>query len=300
MSLVPSPGRELASLDFHNLIGGPLVAVVNAQAQAAMTTVNFVKAVGFQPPPTKQKKGAQVTMDPIYVTFKYPKEVAPYVPAEVGRVTSITIAAGAGGAGYTSPIVGITGGGGSGATATATLDSAGAIASVAVTNPGTGYTGNPTVTITGGGGSGAAPTVSIAPKASAQSAKYELMALQVPILTILPVPYIRVEEVTLDFNAKIDTTESMEIDESLDYSQEQSSSLGLNLGSVLNFSSNFKSTFSLKESFTYGNEVNRTFTMAIHVKAVQAEMPQGMERVLGILQSLITPYPASAPPQKIA
>lgn len=299
MSLVPSPGRELASLDFHNLIGSPLIAVVNAQAQAAMTTVNFVKSVGFQPPPAKQKKGAQVTMDPIYVTFKYPREVAPYVPAVVGRVTSITVTAG--GTGYTSaPAVAITGGGGTGATATATVDSTGAVVSIAVTNAGSDYTSAPTVAITGGAGAGAAATPNVDPKAAAQSAKYELMALQVPILTILPVPYIRVEEVTLDFNAKIDTTESMEIDQSLDYSQEQSSSFGLNLGSILSFSANFKASLSLKESFTYGNEVNRTFTMAIHVKAVQAEMPQGMERVLGILQSLITPYPASAPPQKIA
>jgi hypothetical protein len=296
MSLVPSPGRELASLDFHLLIGGPLVAVVNAQAQAAVTTVNFIKAVGFQPPPAKQKKGAQVTMDPIYVTFKYPHEVAPYKAAVVGGVTGIAV--NVAGTGYTSvPTVTITGGGGTGAAATAVISS-GAVASFTVTSQGSGYTSAPTVTITGGGGTGATATATVG-DTPAVSAKYELMALQVPILTILPVPYIRVEEVTLDFNAKIDTTESMEIDESLDYSQEQSSSFGLNLGSVLSFSTNFKSSFSLKESFTYGNEVNRTFTMAIHVKAVQAEMPQGMERVLGILQSLITPYPASTPPQKL-
>jgi hypothetical protein len=29
------------------MIGGPLTAVINAQAQAAMTTVNFINSVGF-------------------------------------------------------------------------------------------------------------------------------------------------------------------------------------------------------------------------------------------------------------
>jgi hypothetical protein len=40
-------GKELATLDFANLIGGPLNAVVEAQAKAAITTVNFIKEVAF-------------------------------------------------------------------------------------------------------------------------------------------------------------------------------------------------------------------------------------------------------------
>lgn len=42
-------GRELSSIDFESMLGGPLSAVVNAQAQAAMTTVTFIKEVGFEP-----------------------------------------------------------------------------------------------------------------------------------------------------------------------------------------------------------------------------------------------------------
>ena len=45
---MPSPGQELSSIDFESMIGGPLVAVINAQAQAAMSTVNFIKEVGFK------------------------------------------------------------------------------------------------------------------------------------------------------------------------------------------------------------------------------------------------------------
>ncbi len=35
-------GEELSTLDFESMIGGPLVAVVNAQAQASMATVNLL------------------------------------------------------------------------------------------------------------------------------------------------------------------------------------------------------------------------------------------------------------------
>ena len=55
-------GKELASLDFKNLIGGPLSAVVEAQAMAAESTVNFIKNMGFD------QEG-----NPQYVTFKYQK-----------------------------------------------------------------------------------------------------------------------------------------------------------------------------------------------------------------------------------
>ena len=44
---MPVSGQELASLDFANLIGGPLNAVIEAQAKSAITTTNFIKEVGF-------------------------------------------------------------------------------------------------------------------------------------------------------------------------------------------------------------------------------------------------------------
>jgi len=44
---MPVSGRELASLDFANLIGGPLNAIIEAQAKSAITTANFIKEVAF-------------------------------------------------------------------------------------------------------------------------------------------------------------------------------------------------------------------------------------------------------------
>lgn len=44
---MPVSGRELSSLDFGSLIGGPLNAVVEAQAKSAIATATFIKEVGF-------------------------------------------------------------------------------------------------------------------------------------------------------------------------------------------------------------------------------------------------------------
>jgi len=47
---------ELGSIDFANLIGGPLNACVTAQSNASVSTVSFIKEVGFTKPtnPTDQ------------------------------------------------------------------------------------------------------------------------------------------------------------------------------------------------------------------------------------------------------
>ena len=44
---MPNHGEELSSIDFESLIGGPLSAIVHAQAKSAMSTINFIESVGF-------------------------------------------------------------------------------------------------------------------------------------------------------------------------------------------------------------------------------------------------------------
>ncbi|MBK8196577.1 MAG: DUF2589 domain-containing protein [Lewinellaceae bacterium] len=84
---MPNLGNEISSLDFKNIIGGPLIAVVEAQAQAALSTVNYIKSVGFD------ADGKVVN-----VSFNYPKEVYPYRPGNKGELTAVAITNG--GVGY--------------------------------------------------------------------------------------------------------------------------------------------------------------------------------------------------------
>ena len=69
--------------------------------------------------------------------------------ATLGGGTVVSIAVVNPGSGYTDPpIATISGGGGSGATATVTINAGGQVVSITVTSPGAGYTSKPTVTIT--------------------------------------------------------------------------------------------------------------------------------------------------------
>src|SRR5512143_3437479 len=59
--------NELAAIPFGTLIGGPLTAAIEAQAKAALSTVEFIRAVGFHSEDDqKNKKG-----DLVYVVFRY-------------------------------------------------------------------------------------------------------------------------------------------------------------------------------------------------------------------------------------
>lgn len=276
-----TPAKELSSLDFESMIGGPLRAVVNAQAQAAMSSVNFIKAVGFKPP---GPDGAS-TGEPIYVSFKYPKEVAPYQPAQPA---SFTLRVTNGGSGYTSPpTLEISGGGGSGATATATIQN-GAVTSVQLTAPGTGYTSAPTIAVTTGGGSGATVEAVFQAATPFQPAQFQEMKLDVPILTMLPIPFIRIEETTIDFNAKINSVEETKTDSSfkLDVGLDASAKFAM-------VSAKLKVNTSYQKNTSSGSKVDRTYSMAVHVRAVQDEMPEGLSKLLGILEDAIKSQPVA-------
>ncbi|HEX7241552.1 MAG TPA: DUF2589 domain-containing protein [Longimicrobiaceae bacterium] len=279
---MPDIGQELSSLDFASMLGGPLLAAVDAQAQAAISTVNFIKEVGFKPPASAGGPSG----DPIYVSFRYPREVAPYQPAVSAHVTGITVTAG--GSGYDpDTTVTLSGGGGSGATATVDVDGTGKIIGVSVIDPGSGYTSAPTVSFQNtGGGTGATLTAAIGGASPAVAAVFQEMRLEVPILTLLPIPYIRIEDVTIDFNAKINSIEYKKVDTSLSIDAALQVQQRWPGGSAkLNVSASYK------RSTQEGNSVDRTYSLAVRIHAVQDEIPAGMEKVLSTLDSLIRAQP---------
>lgn len=246
-----NPGTELASLDFGNLIGGPLVAVINAQSIAARATVDFIKTVGFD----EDNK-------PIYVDFKYPKEVSPYQPS----VPAVVAVAQVGNPSFPNGMQG-----------TANLD--------------------PTLDINDGVATHVAgfpkyvPAVAAVAAVPAVPAVYQEMTMSLPILNMLPVPFIKVDLFTLDFNAKITSMETTST------STEASISGNLEVrqrwpsgAAKLNVSAAFK------KSTTSGSSVERTYSMSVHVQASQDEMPAGMEKLLNILESAMISKPGALLP----
>lgn len=287
------PASELSSINFEAMLGGPLMAVVKAQSQAAMSSVNFIKAVGFKPGDAEDPTQAQ-TGDPIYVSFKYPKEVAPFQPEVPAHVTSIDITTP--GSAYTSPpAVTFSGGGGSGLAAETTIDSAGAVTAINITDPGSGYSSAPSVSIAAEtGATRAQADASFAPKQDSVPAQFQVMMLEVPILTMLPIPFIRIEETSIDFNAKINSIETVKTDETFKFNTKLDAKAQYPpLFSVA--SVNLKVSTSYQKNTQTGSKVDRTYSMAVHIRAVQDEMPPGMERILGILEDSIAAQPLKAP-----
>lgn len=285
--MATNPGQELSSINFSNMIGSPLRAVIEAQAEAALSTVNFIKAVGFKQGSSTDPEAGN-TGDPIYVTFKYPKELAPYQPAVPQSATATVTAAGAGFASATAVVVTLPAT--SGITATATVKGDGVDSVVAVASP-TAAAGTIAFTVSGTGvttpASGTITVVAALPEAPAV---FQQMSLDVPILTILPIPFIRIEEFNLSFNAKIDSMESTQVESSTSVSGTLNVNQRWPGGSA-----NLSVSASHQSKSTSGTEVQRSYALSITVKAIQDDMPHGMEKVLGILERAMREQPSAAP-----
>lgn len=202
--------RTLRSLPFGRIIGGPMVAAIQAQSLAAQATVTFIKEVGFVRPSSTDDATADASGDMgdvRNVTFKYRRKKVE----------------------------------GSG-------------------------TGNPT--------------------------GEEEVSLTVPLLTIVPIPYIRIEEMTIQFTANI--TEQQEFDSNRSTSNSVATDTAVNFKGG-NFLSPVKVDMSAKvatrSNLTTSANVrvrNQTqFAIDIQVKAVQDEMPAGLAKVLHIMEQAI-------------
>lgn len=169
---------QLSSLPFDNLIGGPLVAAVDASGQAAMSSYNFINTVGFD-------ENGETRM----VTFTYEKND-------------------------------------------------------------------------------------------------EKVNLTVPLLAILPIPFIRIESMNINFKANI----------SADTSTKDTSSSSTATSAKLEasarywfFKAKLNASVSTKRdsSSTRDSKYSVEYTMDVNVNAVQDDMPAGLSKVLGIMADSI-------------
>ncbi|MEO1201672.1 MAG: DUF2589 domain-containing protein [Pseudomonadota bacterium] len=169
---------ELQALPFGTLIGGPLDAAIQAQARAAVSSVNFIKEIGFD---------------------------------EKDAVREISF------------------------TATKGAD---------------------TSTIT------------------------------VPLLTIVPIPFIRIDEMTIDFKANVTSSTSSEDTTSKSLTKTGKFSAG---AQYLFFSAKLEGSISSKKdsSSTKNSKYAVETTIDIHVHAVQDELPAGLAKMLNILTDTI-------------
>jgi hypothetical protein len=112
--------------------------------------------------------------------------------------------------------------------------------------------------------------------------------LKVLLLTIVPIPYLRIDDMTIDFTSKI--TEEMIRKTQRDRTTEAEASLSVSYKHFLSpVKVNFKGSISTKHSSSAStsNRYKTEHTININVRAVQDDLPAGMSRVLDILESAI-------------
>jgi hypothetical protein len=117
--------------------------------------------------------------------------------------------------------------------------------------------------------------------------------LTVPILTITPIPYVRIDEMTIDFHAKL--TDS--VVDTRSSSTAVAASMSGSYGSFWTpVKINFRVSAAHKTSSTRTAAQKREYKMDIHVKAIQDEMPSGLSKILDILEDAIKNEPTTTTP----
>jgi hypothetical protein len=177
-------GEEISTISLGSIIGGALNAIVEAQSQAANTTVQFIESVGFE-----TKNGVKT---PVYVSFDYSQDIS--------------------------------------------------------------------------------------------EGKKQKGTMQVPLLTMVPIPFIRIDDADINFNVKVN---SLEETKSLDNNRWGASTdadvdfkgFRFNAGIKMNAS------ISNQKKSNSSDNVKRDYSLSVHVHAVQDEMPVGVERLLNILEN---------------
>jgi hypothetical protein len=114
--------------------------------------------------------------------------------------------------------------------------------------------------------------------------------LTVPLLSIVPIPFIRINDMTIDFEYKISDVQTSE------------STTEKNVTAEVKAKAWFAST-TIKGSYTNKNtnkrQTDTSSTLRITVNALQDVMPEGLSRVLDILHESTKVVPLTAP-QEIA
>lgn len=106
--------------------------------------------------------------------------------------------------------------------------------------------------------------------------------LEVPLLVLVPMPFIRVEYMNMKFNVKLTSLHKVH--------DEQSTEVGTKWkvgGSYAGVKFDMSGHVTHKSKHSADDEIRREYSMEVQVHAVQDKMPGGMERVLNLLEGCI-------------
>ncbi|MBC1239130.1 DUF2589 domain-containing protein [Nostoc sp. 2RC] len=119
--------------------------------------------------------------------------------------------------------------------------------------------------------------------------------LMVPLLTIVPIPYLAVDEVDINFKASISAAASTHQEDSSSSETKASGGLDASIGyGPFSAKAHFEASYSSKKDSkaTQDSKYSVEYTMDVHIHAKQESMPAGLAKVLNILEQSIAPTEA--------
>lgn len=103
-----------------------------------------------------------------------------------------------------------------------------------------------------------------------------IVNVRVPLIAMLPIPSLRIEHCIIDFNVKLNSVQSSATSDQLGVNAEVKAGWG---------PVSFKVSASYQRKTSTNVEVKKEYALNVNVKAVQDEMPAGLEKILGMLSA---------------
>ena len=110
-------------------------------------------------------------------------------------------------------------------------------------------------------------------------------SLTIPLMAMVPIPFLRIQQLDVDFNVKLSSVEQTS---SVGRIAEQASASYTHGFKKVGPSLSIGASFSAQRTKGESNKVSRSYDMGVKVRAGQAEMPVGVERMINLLDKLIT------------
>ncbi len=104
------------------------------------------------------------------------------------------------------------------------------------------------------------------------------VTISVPFLSMLTVPALRIDEMTIDFNVKLESVYKTEVNDQFKHVSDLKAGI---------FFTKFKATTSYQRSSSRGYKEEKEYNLSVHVRAVNDELPAGLERIFSLMQDSI-------------
>ncbi len=116
------------------------------------------------------------------------------------------------------------------------------------------------------------------PKEDGTGLKEQETTVSVPFISMLTIPSLRIDEMTIDFNVKLEHVVTREASSEFNFSSSGQGGF---------FFAKFKASTSYTSKSSRGETEQRQYNLSVHVKAVNDELPAGLDRILSLLEDSI-------------